>query len=1030
MTKERCPFLGKLRDGNLSGCECVQEQCMFYRAKESRCVFIEIGTASREYLESLKRMAEQNELSLMRERATDFSESEKAERVQLYASQASINKNQGNFSKALLDYKKALILAPNDSAVHRALADIYSIQGISDEAISSYRQALKQHPDDDETWIRLILQYRAINASMPDCEKRYAETIEKLRNELKEVKNESTVNTVLGNAVLILHSQDAEKFEEQRKEAQSKMEKALELNPANIWAHLGLKDIMLYNNNYEGAIKQLLEGLKHNPDNSRLSFELGECYLLAHAEHHLMNEDCLSKASDSYTKLLQQDPGYAPAYFRLGHICEQKASYDQAIEYYKQGLTINPINQFAHFRLGKIHLLMGMTELAISRFKEVIELSKNRVHEIYQEGYRFNKLRFFKEASALEAWIEMGKILVRRRQYDEAADAFQKALSIDKSSPLAISNQIDLYKIRTADSKDTDTLYSKYIEQFKNAAMVDFQNPVAHYALAYACQVLPAVLADKQEERTEEALNSFQMAINLKPDFKWAYWGLKNSYLTVYEDSQPLYEQALEACKLVTELDSEDPRAYFETGDVYHRMGDVEQALTCFEKALEKDKTYIPAYLNMATIKHDAGNFDETIKLYQKIIRINPNFAQGYYELGRVYQEIHENEKALSNLRKAIELDIDYTEAHFAIGQICYEEGQDETAKIRMSRVIELIPENAEAHYYLGMIHHRGGRFKMAVEELETAIKLSSDSTKYEFDLAKLYVSANQWNEASSVLERILEKSPEHIEAMLCYANVLENLSQQNDAEREYLKVIDIDQKNLEAHENLARLYESTDQIYKAEDEFLKVVELQPQHVDALMSLAKIYLIRDLRDKALEALGSVITIKPDIFEAHLELGRIYCSRSMLDESAESYLKAIAIRPGAPQAHVELAEVYISMDNNEKAIEEFEKALEIDPSLTEALSSLGDLYSFRENYEQASKCYHQATTQPDSSLLKAIIILNSLKKLSMNILRLLKSTMNAQMLLLDLVRFMLPLKSGKNQPSSTVRYLKPTQATQS
>ena len=60
----------------------------------------------------------------------------------------------------------------------------------------------------------------------------------------------------------------------------------------------------------------------------------------------------------------------------------------------------------------------------------------------------------------------MGKILVRRRQYDEASDAFQKALNIDNSSPLAIANQIDLYKIRNSDNKDADTLFNKYIEQF------------------------------------------------------------------------------------------------------------------------------------------------------------------------------------------------------------------------------------------------------------------------------------------------------------------------------------------------------------------------------------------------------------------------------------------------------------------------------------------------------------------------------------------------------------------------------------
>ena len=788
MTKERCPFLGKLRDGSASGCECIQEQCMFYKAEHSRCVFLEIGNASQEYLESLKRMTEQNELSLLRERASDFSDSEKTERVQLYANQAGINKNQGNFEKALLEYKKALILAPKDPGIHRSLGDIFSIQGVTDEAISSYRQSLKQEPDDGETWIRLVLQYRAITANLPDREKRYEEIVEKIKNNLKEVENQATVNTVLGNTYLILHSQNAEKFENQLKQAQESMSKAIELEPSNIWAHLGLKDIKLYQNDYDGAINQLLEGLKQNPENSRLCFELGECYLLAQAEHKMIDEDCLTKASDYYSKLLQQDPGYAPAYFRLGYICEQKASYDQAIEYYKQGLAINPINQFAHFRLGKIHLIMGMTELAIARFKEVIELSKNRVHEVYQEGYRFNKLRFFREASALEAWIEMGKILVRRRQYDEASDAFQKALNIDNSSPLAIANQIDLYKIRNSDNKDADTLFNKYIEQFKNAAMVDFQNPVAHYALAYACQILPAVLPDKQEERTEEALNSYQMAINLKPDFKWAYWGLKNSYLTILEDSTPLYEQALEACKAVTEFDSEDPKAYFEAGDVYHKMGDTAQALAYFQKALEKDKTYIPAYLNMAEIKHDEGNKDETIKLYQKIIRINPNFAQGYYELGRVYQEIGENEKALSNLRKAIELDIDYVEAHFSIGQICYEEHQNETAKIRFSRVIEIIPESAEAHYYLGMVNHRCGNFNAAIEELEKAISLSKDSTKMEFDLAGIYVNANQWIEASKVLENILAKTPDYIDAILRYANVLENLSQLNEAEAEYNK--------------------------------------------------------------------------------------------------------------------------------------------------------------------------------------------------------------------------------------------------
>ena len=411
MTKEICPFLGKLReDNNLSG-SCIQEQCMFYSSQKSRCIFLEIGTASDEYLESLKRIAEQNELTVMRERANNFSESEKAERISFYINQANIYKNKGDFTKALLEYKKSMILAPNDPSIHKALGDIYSIQGILEEAISAYRQALLQEPDDGETWIRLILQYRAFCANMPDREKKTSDILEKLTSELKKLKNESMGSCITGNANLILHPTDPESYALQRDKAAVLMEKALEIDPGNIWAHLGVKDVKIYANDYEAAVNQLLEGISHNPDNSRLTFELAECYLLAQAEHAMSTEDALSKAQENYKKVLKQDPGYAPAYFRLGYIAEHRAFYDQAIEYYQQGLNINPTNVFAHFRMGKIHLLMGMYEMAINRFKEVIELSKNRVQEIYQEGYRFNKLRFFNEASPLGAWIELVKFM-------------------------------------------------------------------------------------------------------------------------------------------------------------------------------------------------------------------------------------------------------------------------------------------------------------------------------------------------------------------------------------------------------------------------------------------------------------------------------------------------------------------------------------------------------------------------------------------------------------------------------------------
>ena len=76
------------------------------------------------------------------------------------------------------------------------------------------------------------------------------------------------------------------------------------------------------------------------------------------AEHAMSTEDALSKAQENYKKFLNRTRVTLPLISALV-ICEHRAFYDQAIEYYQQGLNINPTNVFAHFRMGKIHFAHG-----------------------------------------------------------------------------------------------------------------------------------------------------------------------------------------------------------------------------------------------------------------------------------------------------------------------------------------------------------------------------------------------------------------------------------------------------------------------------------------------------------------------------------------------------------------------------------------------------------------------------------------------------------------------------------------------
>jgi len=600
MKKIICPFLGFQKNEDRFEKSCLGEKCIFFNGSVSLCVLNEIGVASREYLASIQKVTEQNQLSVIQERASKFSETERQERAQLYSSQASIFLTQGDLEKALFEFRKALILSPEDPKLLTSLGDIFSMQGVHDEAIAAFRNAIKVSPENGEIWIKLILQYRGMFAHLPHRETFFAEQKEKLREDLKSIQDSSIANCIMGYVVLILHSQDAEKFRVEREEAKILMERALEADIGNLWAYLGIKDLAIMEKNFELAIDTLLQGLKAIPENPRLYFELGECYLVSQLGRATMDESALQKAMESYKSAIKLDPLFAPAYFRLGFVYEQKPNYEQAFDYYKRGLALNPLNLFAHFRLGKVYCINGMNDMAIKHFREVINLSQRHHLQSYQEGYIFNKMRLFKEANALGAWIELGNIYTRRRQFTEAEEAFQKAIAIDNSSPLAIVNLIDLIFQQNKDNPDSETIFDRLIEKYKAAALVDSQSPIAHFSLGYACQVLKSKVSEKWEERQEQAIMAYQMAINLDPSLKWAYWGLKDAYLNPVEGMSTLFEEALDACKKVVEMDPEDPKAYFEIGEVYQKMGQEKEAFSNFVTATQKDIAFIPAYFKMA----------------------------------------------------------------------------------------------------------------------------------------------------------------------------------------------------------------------------------------------------------------------------------------------------------------------------------------------------------------------------------------------------------------------------------------------
>ena len=94
---------------------------------------------------------------------------------------------------------------------------------------------------------------------------------------------------------------------------------------------------------WNSVLSKVLELVERFPDSPFLHGMTGDAYF---------QTNDLSKAEDSYKKILKLDPTSANAYFNLGVVAEQKGEFDLALENYKRALNLKDDLSLCHYRIG------------------------------------------------------------------------------------------------------------------------------------------------------------------------------------------------------------------------------------------------------------------------------------------------------------------------------------------------------------------------------------------------------------------------------------------------------------------------------------------------------------------------------------------------------------------------------------------------------------------------------------------------------------------------------------------------------
>lgn len=172
-----------------------------------------------------------------------------------------------------------------------------------------------------------------------------------------------------------------------------------------------------------------------------------------------------------------------------------------------------------------------------------------------------------------------------------------------------------------------------------------------------------------QQNRHQEAIDSFSSAIKLNPDYDPAHYNLGTLYSRLNQ-----HEQAAVHFRRVVELKPQDEEAWNSLGLSLMSLSVLDEATSCFKQAVALQADYTESHNNLGCAQMALGDMESARNSFETAISINPGFARGYENLARTRRFETTEDVLINKIHTAMKSPAATQEAqiccHFALGKI------------------------------------------------------------------------------------------------------------------------------------------------------------------------------------------------------------------------------------------------------------------------------------------------------------------------------------------------------------------------
>jgi tetratricopeptide (TPR) repeat protein len=268
----------------------------------------------------------------------------------------------------------------------------------------------------------------------------------------------------------------------------------------------------------------------------------------------------------------------------------------------------------------------------------------------------------------------------------------------------------------------------------------------------------------------QEAIDSFEKALHLRPDLRSAHHNLAVSLLFLPSPTLRRVEKLFHHAGR-----GEGFRKYYKEINLFEsgKLILSEKVGQALKNPLIQNPNYIRIHVDLANLVASEGDYEGAKKEFSLALSLAPESAEVENAFGEVESRKGNRASAIAHFKKAVSFDRRHVMAHANLAFIYGEKGQLRNALTEMRAAVELAPRYADLRYQLGTLLIEFEKFDEAIENFKAAVSLNPNYTFAYYRLASSLYHAGKFNDAILIYRRILPAEVElpdiHRQLAVCY---------------------------------------------------------------------------------------------------------------------------------------------------------------------------------------------------------------------------------------------------------------------